>query len=483
MSDEAFTNHRRAAGVRRAGPRSTAGAVGRESPELRQQQFGEAPPGGHRRRDHGARDSAPGDRRPARQPTLGRPGVRRVCRLRRGAGVGGGLRRKRAGIRVPARLSRRLPASAAGQSRWHPVHCRDRRGFPRRRLRLDVQVDALLVDITAPVWAIDLALPAVGPPNTSTSGCQAADYAGVPVGAIIIVQRGTCTFAEKFALADASPAGAMVFINEGQPGRTVPLWFNFDGIDIPTVAATIDTGMALANGVLSGFTGVTARFKIDWRPGMYTTSNVIAETTAGDPDNVIVVGAHLDSVGVGPGINDNGSGSAVILEIAEQMTKVNPRNKVRFIWFGAEESGLLGSEAYVAGLRPRNGRTDRRDAELRHGRLTELRSLRLRRRPVRLTAAAGWRTRRFGADRESCSSTTSRTRVCRRCRRHSTADPTTGRSSEPGSPRAGCSPGPKGSRPPNRQRSSGDRRRTVRPLLPPLVRHIDQPEPHRALTR
>ena len=49
--------------------------------------------------------------------------------------------------------------------------------------------------------------PAVGPPNTSTSGCEAADYAGVPAGAIIIVQRGTCTFAQKFSLADASPAG------------------------------------------------------------------------------------------------------------------------------------------------------------------------------------------------------------------------------------------------------------------------------------
>ena len=208
------------------------------------------------------------------------------------------------------------------------------------------------VDITAPVWAIDLALPAVGPPNTSTSGCEAADYAGVPAGAIIIVQRGTCAFAQKFLLADASPAGAMVFINEGQPGRTEPLWFNFDGLEIPTFAATVETATELANGVLSGDTGTVARFKIEWRPGTYTTTNVIAETTSGDPNNVIVVGAHLDSVGVGPGINDNGSGSTTILEIAEQMSKVKPRNKVRFIWFGAEESGLLGSEAYVASLSP-----------------------------------------------------------------------------------------------------------------------------------
>ena len=107
------------------------------------------------------------------------------------------------------------------------------------------------------------------------------------------------------------------------------------------MADTLETTAALANGVERGATGLTARLKVDWRPGTYPTSNVIAETRHGDPDNVIVVGAHLDSVGVGPGINDNGSGSAAILEIAEQMRKVKPRNKVRFMWFGAEEHGLL----------------------------------------------------------------------------------------------------------------------------------------------
>ncbi len=208
------------------------------------------------------------------------------------------------------------------------------------------------VDITAPVWAIDLVLPPGDEPDTSTSGCEESDYAGVPAGAIIIVQRGTCSFAEKFTLADASPAGAMVFINEGQPGRTVPLWFNMDGIEVPTVAATIETATALANGVSQGDTGVRARVAIDWRPGTYPTRNVIAETPGGDPDNVIVVGAHLDSVGTGPGINDNGSGSATILEIAESIRRLNPRNKVRFVWFGAEESGLLGSEHYVEALPP-----------------------------------------------------------------------------------------------------------------------------------
>ena len=81
-----------------------------------------------------------------------------------------------------------------------------------------------------------------------------------------------------------------------------------------------------------------------------TTVNVIAETSSGRDDNVVVVGAHLDSVIAGPGINDNGSGSSAILEVAIQMAKVKPRNTVRFIWFGAEELDLVGSEHYVSQL-------------------------------------------------------------------------------------------------------------------------------------
>ena len=65
-----------------------------------------------------------------------------------------------------------------------------------------------------------------------------------------------------------------------------------------------------------------------------------------------MVGAHLDSVFEGPGINDNGSGSAALLEVALQMQKVRPTNTVRFAWWGAEESGLIGSDLYVNGLTP-----------------------------------------------------------------------------------------------------------------------------------
>jgi Zn-dependent M28 family amino/carboxypeptidase len=168
----------------------------------------------------------------------------------------------------------------------------------------------------------------------------------MPPGAIVLLQDGTsCSLGTKFFGAQQLGAGAIFFFNANEG-----TWINVTGIAIPSVAGRLSSAVTLANGVEKGATGLTARLKVDWRPGTYPTSNVIAETREGDPNNVIVVGAHLDSVGVGAGINDNGSGSAGILEIAEQMRKVKPRNKVRFIWFGAEEHGLIGSQAYVDSL-------------------------------------------------------------------------------------------------------------------------------------
>jgi hypothetical protein len=200
-------------------------------------------------------------------------------------------------------------------------------------------------DLEAPVWAADIDLdPATA--SSNTSGCQVADFAGMPAGAIVLIQYSeACSVGTRFFTALQQGAGAIFFFEPD-----VGTWVNATGFPLPNVSGTMESAAALANGVEKGATGLTAHLKIDWQPGTYETSNVIAETRYGDPNNVIVVGAHLDSVGVGPGINDNGSGSATILEIAEQVRKVHPRNKIRFIWFGAEESGLVGSEAYVDSL-------------------------------------------------------------------------------------------------------------------------------------
>jgi hypothetical protein len=211
-------------------------------------------------------------------------------------------------------------------------------------------------DVTGKVWAVDLNLPAPVTPNSNTSACEPEDFAGMPAGSIALVQRGTCPFVQKWTNALNAGAGAMVMFNEynpGNPDRDRVLWFDVPSFGVPTppmTSATQETALHLMNGVQNGDTGLRARVRLDWRPGTYDTSNVIAETRTGDPNKTIVVGAHLDSVGTGPGINDNGSGSAALLEMARHINKMKLRNKVRFIWFSAEESGLLGSEAYVASL-------------------------------------------------------------------------------------------------------------------------------------
>ena len=79
-----------------------------------------------------------------------------------------------------------------------------------------------------------------------------------------------------------------------------------------------------------------------------TSNNVIGELAGKNDSNVVMAGAHLDSVPAGPGINDNGSGSAALLEVAQQMAKTKPQNTVRFAWWGAEELGLIGSTEWVA---------------------------------------------------------------------------------------------------------------------------------------
>ena len=208
-------------------------------------------------------------------------------------------------------------------------------------------------DATAVVQAVDVTIPPVGAANGNTSGCETADFAGFTAGNIALIQRGTCTFGVKVANAVAAGAAGVVLFNEGQPGR--------DTLLSPTLGAPIEGAVPVVGvGYQAGvdLQGDTVRIKVDAISELRGTENVIAELPGRTADNVVMAGAHLDSVAAGPGINDNGSGSAAILEVARNVARTKPQNTIRFAWWGAEEYGLLGSNHYVAQL------TDQQKADL-----------------------------------------------------------------------------------------------------------------------
>ena len=196
--------------------------------------------------------------------------------------------------------------------------------------------------------------------RASTSGCEAADFAGIDWSGdadIALVQRGTCFFGTKAFYAEQAGAEAVILFNQGNtpdreglivadatsvdppiPGAPGPVTHN-----IPVVGASFADGVALSAPGSTAFVEVTpAETRTDY--------NVIAELEGKNDDNVVMAGAHLDSVIEGPGINDNGSGSAALLETALMMANLRPENTLRFAWWAAEEQGLVGSADYVEGL-------------------------------------------------------------------------------------------------------------------------------------
>lgn len=199
-------------------------------------------------------------------------------------------------------------------------------------------------DATAPVEGVDLDLD--GNLADSTSGCEDSDFDGFTEGNIALVRRGACAFGVKAVNAQEAGAAGVIIMNTGTEGNT-DVYAGTLGEPIGTVPVV---GTSFALGEELAAEGTEVHLAMETISEMRETWNVFAETRAGDPDNVVMAGAHLDSVVDGAGINDNGSGSGAILEVAEQMKKVKPKNKVRFAWWGAEENGLLGSWHYVEDL-------------------------------------------------------------------------------------------------------------------------------------
>jgi Zn-dependent M28 family amino/carboxypeptidase len=209
-------------------------------------------------------------------------------------------------------------------------------------------------DVTGAITNINLTIPPPAEAGTSPSGCEPADFPA-PGGdpAVALIQRGTCTFGVKAANAEAAGYDAAIIFNEGQEGRQELLTGTLgDPVGIPVVGISYEDGVALSE-TAGATVRVTTETEVDLNR---ETSNVIADLPGKTKNNdqVVVVGAHLDSVAAGPGINDNGSGTAINLEIARQYVKTGLVKKaqrpVRFAFWGAEEAGLLGSTHYVENL-------------------------------------------------------------------------------------------------------------------------------------
>jgi hypothetical protein len=200
------------------------------------------------------------------------------------------------------------------------------------------------------------------PTSSSTSGCSTTDFTGFVPGRIALIQRGGCNFGVKVQNAQGAGATGVIIFNEGNPGRTdllVGSLVDAAGVpfvpNIPVAFTTFAAGQSLYNqyqqAVQSSTPLPVTSISIDaiFDPNR-TDWNVIADSKGGDKNHTVVIDAHLDAI-YGAGMLDNASGSAAILDIAQQMKNVvNPTNHLRFIWFGGEEIGLLGSAFYVDSL-------------------------------------------------------------------------------------------------------------------------------------
>jgi Zn-dependent M28 family amino/carboxypeptidase len=189
---------------------------------------------------------------------------------------------------------------------------------------------------------------------SGASGCEPSDFSGFPPGSVALMRRGGCTFSQKAVNAQASGAAAALIANDGSPGRTAPIAATLlVRVQIPVLIVSSEVAREL--GAQARISPVQVRIVLSVRTTLARGVNVIADLP-GRRSGVVLLGAHLDSVANGPGINDNGSGAATVLEVARQARRlrIRPRTGLRFAFWGAEELGLVGSTSYVRGLSARN---------------------------------------------------------------------------------------------------------------------------------
>lgn len=210
----------------------------------------------------------------------------------------------------------------------------------------DAQIEASPLRFTAATPADGVSGPLLPAPAEEAPGCVPADYEGLPVkGAVVLVDRGGCPFAEKLQIADKLGAAALIIANNVDEEYMLGSLGQENALETPaiSVSKSAAAGLRANPGPVS--------LVLDATTTDVTSRSVIAQTSTGSTQDVVVVGAHLDSVEEGPGIDDNGSGVAAVLETAVQLGSAPPiNNAVRFAFWGAEEIGLIGARKYLESL-------------------------------------------------------------------------------------------------------------------------------------
>jgi Zn-dependent M28 family amino/carboxypeptidase len=189
----------------------------------------------------------------------------------------------------------------------------------------------------------------VGFDEGDKGGCAASDFAAFPSGAIALTPPGPCFRRDVVLNAVAAGASALVVAYTQWPKGAVrrPTLLSPDGMSIPAISASASAGEALRE---AADTGRRVTISVHTRIESAMVHNVLAESHA-VAQRIVMLGGHLDGVHDGPGINDNGSGVAALLDVARVMAEEHPTLRVRFAFWGGEEFGLLGSRAYVESLR------------------------------------------------------------------------------------------------------------------------------------
>jgi Zn-dependent M28 family amino/carboxypeptidase len=210
----------------------------------------------------------------------------------------------------------------------------------------DKKFDARALEYSPATPPIGVTGPLVAVPTNASPGCNAADYDNLPVnGAVVLVDRGTCPFAQKAGAAAQRGAVAIIVADNVVEEQMAGTLGETTDVKIPVVSVTKPDGALLRTTVGPATVQLSADTKT------IQARNVIAQTKTGSTSDVVMAGAHLDSVPEGPGINDNGSGVAAVLETALQLgSSPGIHNAVRFGFWGAEELGLIGSRKYVQSL-------------------------------------------------------------------------------------------------------------------------------------